>query len=85
MTLRDMVVDEFYFEQNYQRLKIENALNHFNIIIVDFLLMSAFSIVAPLLALFYNIFNIYLAGINLIGFIVFTGLTIGLLIKSVKS
>lgn len=32
MTLRDMVVDEFYFEQNYQRLKIENALNHFYII-----------------------------------------------------
>jgi hypothetical protein len=85
MNLRKRIIDELFFEQKYLRLKIENAINHFNIIIVGFLLMSVFSIVAPLLALFYNNFNINLAGINLIGFIVFTVLTIGLLIKSVKS
>jgi len=49
--LRRLVYENLLLEQNYQNLKIENAVSHYKIIIAGFLVMAISSIATPLIML----------------------------------
>jgi hypothetical protein len=61
MVLRRLVNEDLLQEENYRNLKIENAINHYKIIISAFMAMSFFSIFVPLaILLFPPVNNEYL-------------------------
>ena len=51
LMLRSLINEDLLLEQNYQNLKIENAIQHYKLITVCFLVMGGSSVVLPLLML----------------------------------
>jgi len=51
--LRSLVSEALSHEQNYERLKIENAIGHYRLIIAGFVAMGFFSIFVPLMMLLF--------------------------------
>lgn len=84
MKLRRLIKEDSLWEQNYQRLKVQNAVGHYKIIITGFLTMGFFSIFIPLLMLLLPPFDgeYTVSVISFSCFILFSLLTIYMLVKT---
>lgn len=84
--LRWLVNEDLLLEQDYQKLKIENAISQYKMIILGFLAMGFFSIFIPLLMLLLPPINgeYIVSLISFLCFILFSLLTMWILIESAK-
>jgi len=84
LELRNLTDECLDLEYNYQYLKIDKVVSDYKIVIFSFLMMGTCSIILPLIILLNPITleNSIIAYLNLVLFIVFTLLGIGILVRS---